>query len=89
MRLRQVLTNLWKATRSNSTEHGTVTISLNVVEQNGQNVCILFSVRDTGMGIAPENHQRIFSGFTQAKHQQRDDTAGPDSVFPSATRSSP
>ncbi len=66
MRLRQVLTNL-ASNAIKFTAEGEVVLSLRVVERQAAGVRIEFAVRDTGIGIAPENHARIFSGFTQAE----------------------
>ncbi len=66
MRLRQVLTNLG-SNAIKFTGQGEVVIAIRVVERNTDTVHLQFLVRDTGIGIAPENHEKIFSGFTQAE----------------------
>ncbi len=66
MRLQQVLTNL-TGNAIKFTARGEVVLSVRVVRQDAAGVTMEIAVRDTGIGIAPENHARIFSGFTQAE----------------------
>ena len=66
MRLRQVLINLG-GNAIKFTQQGDVTMALTVVRQTASEVMLKVSVTDTGIGIAPENQARIFSGFTQAE----------------------
>jgi PAS domain S-box-containing protein len=66
MRLQQVLVNLG-GNAVKFTEHGEVRLSIKVLQQNATQVSLLFTVSDTGIGIAPENQALIFSGFTQAE----------------------
>ena len=66
MRIQQVLLNLG-SNAIKFTARGTVVFSVLVVGSSHDTVTLLFSVRDTGIGIAPENQARIFSGFTQAE----------------------
>jgi two-component system sensor histidine kinase RpfC len=63
--LRQVLINL-AGNAVKFTEHGSVTVHLSAQGETEQEVRLKFSVRDTGVGIAPEAQQRIFESFTQA-----------------------
>jgi len=66
MRLQQILLNLG----SNSvkfTEQGQVMLSIRVLHRIDDAITLQFSMRDSGIGIAPENQARIFSGFTQAE----------------------
>jgi two-component system, sensor histidine kinase and response regulator len=66
MRLQQVLINLGgNAIKFTST--GEVIVSLRVIEQSQAEVLVDFSVKDSGIGIAPENQQHIFTGFSQAE----------------------
>ena len=62
-RLRQVLVNLLdNAVRF--TERGHVTLELGTDPAGGG---VRFAVADTGIGIAPHRHARIFEAFTQAE----------------------
>ena len=66
LRLRQVLINLG-GNALKFTAAGEVVVKLEV-RQLDDRACVLHvSVRDSGIGIAPENQARIFSGFTQAE----------------------
>lgn len=65
LRLGQVLTNLLD-NAIKFTEEGTVTLSIAFHEQTGSSVKLLFSVRDTGCGLAPETISKLFTPFTQA-----------------------
>ncbi|MBR7800417.1 PAS domain-containing protein [Undibacterium fentianense] len=66
LRLRQVLTNLG-SNAVKFTEQGEVIIAIKAVSKNEHRVTLHFSVSDTGIGIAPENQAKIFTGFTQAE----------------------
>jgi PAS domain S-box-containing protein len=64
-RLRQVLTNL-VGNAVKFTERGEVVVSVSAVEGRDGQAVVRFSVRDTGIGIAPEYLGSIFEEFTQA-----------------------
>jgi len=66
-RLRQVLINL-VGNALKFTDQGEVAINISRVdEEKTRGVCLLrFSVRDTGIGIAPDKLARVFNPFTQA-----------------------
>jgi CheY-like chemotaxis protein/HPt (histidine-containing phosphotransfer) domain-containing protein len=66
LRLQQVLVNLG-GNALKFTPQGEVVVSMAVLHRDADSVTIGFAVRDTGIGIAPENQARIFSGFTQAE----------------------
>ena len=63
--LRQVLINL-AGNAVKFTEHGSVTVHVSNQSETESGVRLKFSVRDTGIGIAPEAQHRIFESFTQA-----------------------
>jgi len=63
-RLHQVLLNL-TGNAIKFTERGEITVSVSLKEAEGQSVCVLFVVRDSGIGIAPEQQHSIFQSFTQ------------------------
>jgi signal transduction histidine kinase len=60
LRIRQVLLNLLSNAFKFSEPGSTVTVSWEVVGDVD-----VVSVRDQGIGIAPEHHERIFAGFEQ------------------------
>jgi PAS domain S-box-containing protein len=64
-RLRQVLLNVLGNAVKFTTE-GEVVLRVGVEKDEGPRVTLRFSVRDTGIGIAPEMQQQIFHAFTQA-----------------------
>jgi PAS domain S-box-containing protein len=64
-RLRQVIVNL-VGNAIKFTEQGEVAVGLEVESQQGESLVLHFTVRDTGIGIAPEAQECIFEAFTQA-----------------------
>jgi signal transduction histidine kinase/CheY-like chemotaxis protein len=66
-RLRQVLVNLL-GNAVKFTSHGSVTLEVTQIasEPESQRVNLHFRVRDTGIGIPPEQQQSIFEAFGQA-----------------------
>ena len=64
-RLRQILVNL-VGNAIKFTEHGDVFIHTQLQEELEDQIKVKFSVRDTGIGIAPERQRAVFERFTQA-----------------------
>jgi PAS domain S-box-containing protein len=65
-RLRQVLVNLI-GNANKFTERGEITVEVAAADAApGEFIVLAFAVRDTGMGIAAEDQQRIFEPFSQA-----------------------
>jgi two-component system sensor histidine kinase/response regulator len=65
LRLGQVLLNL-VSNAIKFTEHGEVVLAIAVSRRQASRVALEFSVRDTGIGIAPQQQQRMFEAFSQA-----------------------
>jgi PAS domain S-box-containing protein len=64
-RLRQVLTNL-VGNAIKFTERGEVVVDVTTVPGSSDaGICLLFTVRDTGIGIARDKHAAIFRAFEQ------------------------
>jgi len=63
-KLKQVVVNLLTNAVKFTPDGGTV--SLRAARENGE---VRLSVHDTGIGIAPEDQERIFEEFQQATHQ--------------------
>ncbi len=66
LRLQQVLLNL-SSNAIKFTAYGEVVVQIQVQALEAAQNTLRFAVRDTGIGIAPENQQHIFSGFSQAE----------------------
>ena len=64
-RLRQVLANLL-GNAIKFTEEGEVIVVVHAESQGSQRTRIELEVRDTGIGVAPEHHEKIFEHFAQA-----------------------
>jgi PAS domain S-box-containing protein len=64
-RLNQVLNNLLSNALKFTTE-GSVTVETEIVERDEEAVTVLFSVKDTGIGIPPDKLDVIFEPFMQA-----------------------
>jgi len=65
LRLRQVLTNL-TANAIKFTERGTVELAAALQGREGKKVSVRFSVTDTGIGIRPDQAEKLFAPFVQA-----------------------
>jgi PAS domain S-box-containing protein len=63
-RLRQILVNL-TANAFKFTERGDIRVEAESVERDGDRVVLRFRVSDTGIGIAPEDRERLFDKFSQ------------------------
>lgn len=64
-RLRQVLSNLL-GNAVKFTEKGEVVVQVSNQKESDDSVLLRFSVRDTGIGIGPEEQKRLFLPFSQA-----------------------
>jgi CheY-like chemotaxis protein len=65
LRLRQIFINLV----SNSfkfSKQGSITVTANLESTKDDNVTLSFSVKDTGIGMTPNQTQKLFNAFSQA-----------------------
>ncbi|MGL1932543.1 MAG: PAS domain-containing protein [Desulfotalea sp.] len=65
LRFRQIFTNIL-GNAIKFTKEGSVTIKVELLDKIGEEVKILFSVSDTGIGMTPEQVNMIFEEFNQA-----------------------
>jgi len=65
MRLGQVLMNLL-GNAIKFTQSGEVELSIDLAGQSQDDLQVCFTIRDTGIGMTPEQIQRLFQPFTQA-----------------------
>ena len=64
-RLRQALINLVN-NAIKFTEHGSVILGMQRVDETADGVCLRFTVEDTGIGIGAESLPKLFKAFSQA-----------------------
>ena len=64
-RLKQILINLIN-NAIKFTKNGFVRVSVSLLKKTGHKDSIRFEVQDTGIGISPENQQKLFTSFSQA-----------------------
>jgi PAS domain S-box-containing protein len=64
-RLRQALLN-YASNAVKFTEKGSITLSARLLADGGDQLLVRFEVRDTGIGISPEQMARLFQSFEQA-----------------------
>lgn len=67
--LRKILLNLVSNAVKFTDEGGSVAVTARMTEGGEQ---VLIEVSDTGIGVTPEDCERIFDKFSQAKHQAAD-----------------
>jgi signal transduction histidine kinase/CheY-like chemotaxis protein/HAMP domain-containing protein len=65
LRLGQILTNFVN-NAVKFTERGEIGLTIDQLERTGEKVQLRFSVRDTGIGMTPEQSAKLFQPFTQA-----------------------
>jgi signal transduction histidine kinase len=64
-RLGQVLLNL-VSNAIKFTAQGEILLTIERVQEDAQSITLLFSVKDNGIGMSPEQVQRLFQAFSQA-----------------------
>ncbi|MBV8865286.1 MAG: response regulator [Acidobacteriaceae bacterium] len=65
LRLGQILINLVN-NAVKFTDHGEVVVNVAIEEQDADHVKLKFSVRDSGIGMTPEQSAKLFQAFAQA-----------------------
>jgi len=65
LRLRQIFINI-VGNAFKFTNKGSITISAGLKDQTGEDVTVVFTVKDTGIGMTREQAANLFQAFTQA-----------------------
>ena len=65
VRTRQILINLI-GNAIKFTEKGSISIHISSLQEDNKSTKLIFSVTDTGIGMAPLQQERLFNAFTQA-----------------------
>ena len=65
-RLRQIMTNLIGNATKFTDNGGSIDVTIEKLYEGENDVTIRFSVKDTGIGVSPEQKEKIFEAFSQA-----------------------
>lgn len=65
-RLQQVISNLLSNAIKFTSEYGKIYFKIEVISQDNENAKIKFSIKDSGIGMTPEQQKIIFNPFSQA-----------------------
>ena len=65
LRLNQILTNLLSNALKFTPAQGEVSLNVEELRRDGHRIWLRFAVKDTGLGIAPENIDNVFETFVQ------------------------
>ncbi len=76
LRLRQILVNLLSNAVKYNRQNGSIHLKVELVNEQEGSAVIRFSVRDTGVGIAIGDKNRIFNIFERAANADRDQIVG-------------
>jgi len=66
-RLAQVITNLLSNAVKFTPEQGTVSLQIRLVKEDKGSCTVKIEVKDSGIGISPEQQSRLFTSFEQAE----------------------
>ncbi|MCL2067282.1 MAG: ATP-binding protein [Treponema sp.] len=66
-RLAQIIANLLSNAVKFTPENGSISLNAELSEEEGKVCTLRISVADTGIGIAPDQHSRLFESFEQAE----------------------
>ena len=66
LHIRQVMQNLINNAIKFTPENGTIIVQVIILTQNTNSDIVRFAVKDSGIGIAKENQEKIMSAFSQA-----------------------
>lgn len=75
VRIRQVLTNLLN-NAVKYTEQGSVRLTLRGDKSGGDKIILIFSVKDTGIGIRPEDKEKLFTKFQRLEMEHNSTVEG-------------
>jgi len=75
LRIKQILFNLL-GNAVKFTRQGRVNLCCNVSNRNTEQITLRFEVRDTGIGISPEDQERIFKPFEQVDNSNTREYGG-------------
>ena len=66
LRLTQIITNLLTNAIKFTPEEGTVTLTVDMIEEIDDDITLRIEISDTGIGVSKEQQERLFTSFNQA-----------------------